>query len=108
MSELYAALRDCLRAEDPVALATVIEVSPDAGATTESRDRAPRLGAKILVRGESDILGTLGDPELDGAVVKDLLGALESGLTGERHYGWKGEISGTAIEASLDVTLQST
>jgi xanthine dehydrogenase accessory factor len=102
VSELYAVLRDCLRAEQPVALATVIEVSPDAGDTTVSRESAPPLGAKLLVRSGTDVLGSLGDPDLDQAVVKDLVGALESGLTSERHYGWRGEISGTSVAVFIE------
>jgi xanthine dehydrogenase accessory factor len=102
VSELYAVLRDCLRAEEPVALATVIEVSLDADGTTGSRNLSPLVGAKLLVRSVSDILGSLGDPDLDQAVVKDLLGALESGLTGERHYGWRGEISGTSVDVFIE------
>ena len=43
-----------------------------------------------------------GDPDLDQAVVKDLVGALESGLTGERHYGWRGEISGTSVAVFIE------
>jgi xanthine dehydrogenase accessory factor len=102
VSQLYAVLRDCLTAEEPVALATVIEVSADAGGTTPSPEVPPRVGAKLLVRSASDILGTLGDPDLDQAVVKDLVGALESGLTGERHYGWRGEISGTSVTVFIE------
>jgi xanthine dehydrogenase accessory factor len=102
VSQLYAVLRDCLRAEEPVALATVIEVSADSAGSNPGPDGPPRLGAKLLVRSENDVLGSLGDPELDGAVVKDLMGALESGLTGERHYGWRGEISGTAVSVFIE------
>jgi xanthine dehydrogenase accessory factor len=102
VSQLYAVLRDCLRAEEPVALATVIEVSPDAGGTTPSPEVPPRVGAKLLVRRGSDVLGSLGDPDLDQAVVKDLVGALESGLTGERHYGWRGEINGTSVAVFIE------
>jgi xanthine dehydrogenase accessory factor len=74
---LYEVLRDALRAEEPVALATLLE--------------GPSPGAKLLVRPGSDPLGTLGDPDLDRVVARDSLGALESGLTSTRHYGPKGE-----------------
>jgi xanthine dehydrogenase accessory factor len=76
-SGIYDALRDALRAEEPVALATIIE--------------GPNLGAKLLVRPEGDPLGGLGDPGLDRVVARDARGELEAGLTSTRHYGAHGE-----------------
>jgi xanthine dehydrogenase accessory factor len=102
VSQVYAVLRDCLRAEEPVALATVIEVSPNVGAPASHASVAPRLGAKLLVRGEDDALGTLGDDDLDRAVANDLRGALESGLPSERHYGWRGQINGTSVSVFIE------
>jgi xanthine dehydrogenase accessory factor len=74
---LYEALRDALRNEDAVALAT--------------QTAGPRPGAKILVRPPYEPLGALGDPDLDRVVVRDALGELESGHTVTRHYGPHGE-----------------
>ncbi len=79
MTSVYDALRDALRAEEPVALATVVEGPADA------------LGAKLLVGPARDALGTLGEPDLDRVVARDALGELESGLTSTRHYGLHGE-----------------
>jgi xanthine dehydrogenase accessory factor len=101
VSQLYAVLRDCLQAEEPVALATVIEVSSDLDGST-AHSETPRLGAKLLVRDGSDVLGSLGDADLDRAVANDLRGALESGLPGERHYGWKGQINGTSVSVFIE------
>src|SRR6478609_1641035 len=91
MSEhaVYEALRDALRAEEPVALATVT-----AGLG---------LGAKLLVRPDGESLGTLGDPDLDRVVARDALGELESGLTSTRHYGAHGE----AREDTVSVFIES-
>jgi xanthine dehydrogenase accessory factor len=78
---IYAALRDAVRAEEPVALATVIE------------GPAGQLGAKLLMfpdRGDQ-VLGSLGDPALDRVVARDALGELEAGRSGTRHYGAHGE-----------------
>jgi xanthine dehydrogenase accessory factor len=74
---IYAVLRDSIRAEEPVALATLVE--------------GPNPGAKLLVRPGAEPLGTLGNPDLDRVVARDALGALESGLTSTRHYGPEGE-----------------
>ena len=91
VSQLYAVLRDCLKAEEPVALATVIEVSSDPGEASVSSAVPPRLGIEVAGAAVTDdVLGSLGDADLDHAVAHDLRGALESGLTGERHYGWRG------------------
>ena len=57
MPGLYETLRDRIRAEAPVALATVIE--------------GPHVGAKLLVTPDEEPLGTLGDPELDRIVARD-------------------------------------
>jgi xanthine dehydrogenase accessory factor len=86
---VYEALRDALRAEEPVALATVT-----AGLG---------IGAKLLVRPDGAPLGTLGDPDLDRVVARDALGELESGLTSTRHYGAHGE----AREEVVSVFIES-
>jgi xanthine dehydrogenase accessory factor len=77
---LYEVLRDCLRRDEPVALATVVA----------SAEAAP-LGAKLLVRHGGEVLGTLGTTELDAVVGREAGGALVSGQSGLRHYGPHGE-----------------
>jgi xanthine dehydrogenase accessory factor len=86
---IYDALRDALRAEEPVALATVVA--------------GPRVGAKLLVRPEGAPLGGLGDPDLDRVVARDARGQLQAGLTSTRHYGAHGE----AREREVDVFIES-
>jgi xanthine dehydrogenase accessory factor len=88
---LYEVLEEEIRAERPVALATVIDGPPD------------RLGAKLLVRPGHDALGTLGHPDLDRVVHRDVLGELASGLTLVRHYGTEGQ----AREEALSVFVES-
>ena len=77
MAHVYEALRDALGADEPVALATVVE--------------GPNIGAKLLVGPARAALGTLGDDDLDRVVTRDALGELEAGLTSTRHYGAHGE-----------------
>jgi xanthine dehydrogenase accessory factor len=74
---IYETLRDAVRAEQPVALATVIE--------------GPGVGTKLLVRPDTEPLGGLGDPDLDRVAARDALAELEAGRTGVRHYGSAGE-----------------
>jgi xanthine dehydrogenase accessory factor len=86
---IYEQLRDALRAQEPVALATVVE--------------GPNIGAKLLVRRGGDPLGSLGDPGLDRVVARDAQGELEAGLTSTRHYGVHGE----AREREVSVFIES-
>jgi xanthine dehydrogenase accessory factor len=86
---IYDALRDALRAQEPVALATVVE--------------GPNLGAKLLVGMAREPQGTLGDLGLDRVVARDALGELEAGLTSTRHYGEHGE----ARERDVSVFIES-
>lgn len=89
MGHVYDALRDALRAQEPVALATVVD--------------GTQLGAKLLVRPGADAVGTLGNADLDRVVTRDALGELEAGLTSTRHYGEHGE----AREDTVSVFIES-
>jgi len=81
VSGLYDALSASIRAEEPVALATVVE-GPE-----------HLLGGKLVLRpgARVPVLGHLGDPDLDRVVARDSLGELAAGLTVTRHYGPHGE-----------------
>ncbi|MDA8061144.1 MAG: XdhC/CoxI family protein [Actinomycetota bacterium] len=78
---LFEVLAAALRAEEPVALAEVVE-GPD-----------ELFGRKLVVRpgAEPVALGGLGDADLDRVVVRDALGELAAGLSVTRHYGRHGE-----------------
>jgi xanthine dehydrogenase accessory factor len=86
---LYETLRDALLAEEPVALATIVEVATEGTDGGEGPDLA--LGAKLLVRPDRPALGSLGDEALDRVVARDALGALTAGRTSTRNYGRHGE-----------------
>ncbi len=66
-----------LRAEQPVALATVIE--------------GPNVGAKLLVTTDAEPAGSLGHPDLDRVVARDALAELEAARSGVRSYGPEGQ-----------------
>jgi xanthine dehydrogenase accessory factor len=85
---VYDALRDALRAEDPVALATIVD--------------GPNVGAKLLVRPHGSPVGDLGDPGLDRIVARDARGELEAGLTSTRHYGLHGEARERAVSVFIE------
>ena len=74
---LYEALAASLRADEPVALATIVD--------------GVGKGARLLVRPDREVLGSLGHPVLDDVAARDVLGELELGQTCVRHYGAGGE-----------------
>jgi xanthine dehydrogenase accessory factor len=85
---IYDALRDALRAEEPVALAVVVN--------------GPNVGAKLLVGPESEPMGGLGGPDLDRVVARDARAQLQAGLTATRHYGPKGEARERAVGVFIE------
>ena len=103
MDEILGALDADLRADEPVALATVIEL----GGAGDSASGAPsgtsngthgevsgevRLGASMLVRPERPSVGSLGHPRLDASVERDARGLIDAGSTAVCHYGLRGEL----------------
>ncbi|WP_419842831.1 XdhC family protein [Candidatus Poriferisodalis sp.] len=88
-TDIYEAFRDAIRAEEPVALATIIE-------------GAAALGAKLLVRLDAPPLGSLGDADLDRVVARDALGMLDAGISEVRHYGPHGEARQTDLSVFVE------
>lgn len=86
---IYTSLRDAVGSEESVALATLIE--------------GPGTGAKLLVRTDGSVEGTLGNDDLDRVVARDALGELAAGRSGIRHYGARGE----AREGVVAVFIES-
>jgi xanthine dehydrogenase accessory factor len=83
---IFEQLRDRIRDERPVALATVVD--------------GPTRRAKLLVTPDEPPVGTLGDPELDRVVARDALAELEAGRSGVRHYGPQGQTTPEDLEGS--------
>jgi xanthine dehydrogenase accessory factor len=81
-------LRDALRAEEPVALATVVN--------------GLNVGAKLLVVPDSEPMGGLGGASLDRVVTRDARAQLQAGLTATRHYGPNGEARERAVEVFIE------
>jgi xanthine dehydrogenase accessory factor len=73
----YELLRDRIRSNEPVALATVVD--------------GPNVGAKLIVTTTEEPIGDLGDPELTRIVARDALAELEAGRSGIRNYGPEGQ-----------------
>jgi xanthine dehydrogenase accessory factor len=92
---LYEALRDSLRAQDPITLATVV-------ASGSPASSGVRLGAKLLVGPGDRVRGTLGNAPLDAVVTRDARGALASGHRALRHYGARGEARQDAVSVYVE------
>jgi xanthine dehydrogenase accessory factor len=85
---LYETLRDALREQQPIALATVVA--------------GPNIGAKLLVRPGMAPVGSLGNEDIDRVVARDALGELEAGITSTRHYGEHGEAREEAVTVFIE------
>ena len=77
MTSMYELLRERIKADEPVALATVVD--------------GPHVGAKLLVTTSGEPVGDLGNAELTRIVARDSLAELEAGRSGIRNYGPEGE-----------------
>jgi len=93
---------DAIAADLPVALVTVLAGPPaDPDDLTGRPSAAAGPGRQIAVWADR-VVGTLGDPGLDHAVIDDARGLLSAGGTGVRHYGPRGERSpADAAQAGL-------
>lgn len=89
---IFEELRTALRVEAPVAIATIVE--------------GPNVGGKLLLRPGSDLLGTLGNGDLDRVVGRDLAGELAAGWSGVRHYGARGEANEQAVSVFIESYAQ--
>lgn len=89
---IFARLRDAIRAEQPVALATVID--------------GPNVGSKLFVvavaGADAEAGGTLGDEDLDRVVGRDMLGELSAGRTGIRRYGPQGQARSDEVSVFIE------
>jgi xanthine dehydrogenase accessory factor len=83
MGEIYRALTQAIREEEPVALVTEIQ--------------GPNPGAKMLVE-EGSVEGSLKQEELDQAVIAEARKMLSVGEIATRYFGPKGEESDDEIE----------
>ena len=95
MTSLFDALANALREEQPAALAEIIEGPSEL------------LGGKLLLLahdagGPPEVLGTVGDPDLDRVIARDALGELAAGLTATRHYGRHGEARGRDVSVFIE------
>ena len=76
MGDILAHWHEALANQSPVAVATLVE--------------GPNVGGKLLVAPEEHV-GTVGNEDLDRAVVEAARGMLESGQTGMIHFGPRGQ-----------------
>ena len=85
---LFDLLASELRAERPVALATVVA--------------GPGVGGKLLVRPGHEPEGSLGNEDLDRVVARDTVAELDAGRSGIRHYGPHGEARQDEVTVFLE------
>lgn len=113
---VFQALRAALRDSRPVGLATVTTVDDTVHATSvgskllvlpppfhEDREGGEPAGAVAGEQPVETVVGGLGDEDLDRVVTRDVLAAISSGLTVNRHYGPHGEARQMEIEVFIEV-----
>ena len=95
MGAVFDRLAELLVDEVPVALATLVEGVGVGGS-----------GGHLLVRRTTgdgvEVVGSLGDPDLDRVVARDALGELSAGRSGVRHYGERGEARGESVSVFVE------
>ncbi len=92
VSTLFDALAAAIGTERPATLAEVVEGPEEL------------LGRKLvlLAGNPPEVLGTLGDEDLDRVVTRDVEGALAAGSTVTRHYGRHGEARGREVSVFIE------
>jgi xanthine dehydrogenase accessory factor len=85
---LYEDLAVAVRADQPVALVTVID--------------GPGAGSKLLVSPTGPSIGSLGDAELDRVAARDAQGELAAGMTRVRRYGPHGEARQNEVSVFIE------
>jgi xanthine dehydrogenase accessory factor len=105
----YEDLRDALLADEPVSVATVVQLdtsqagSPLAeGALIPIAHGETSVGAAILVKPGGSVNGSLGNSDLDRVVSRDAAGAISSGLAAFRHYGLFGEAQQQVVTVFIE------
>jgi xanthine dehydrogenase accessory factor len=86
--DVQDALLAALRADVPVALATVVA--------------GRGVGAKLLYRPGEPLIGSLGTAELDVVAARDAAGELAAGSSRLRHYGGRGEIGRDEVSVFIE------
>jgi len=92
---LWELLVEDWRAERPVAMAEVVAGPEDL------------VGGKLVVRpgagnDPAEVVGSLGNGDLDRVVSRDAAGELAAGLSGTRHYGRHGEAMNREVEVFIE------
>jgi xanthine dehydrogenase accessory factor len=92
VTSLFETLATALRAEQPVALAEIVEGPDDL------------VGGKLLLLPGPPlaVVGSVGDVDLDRVISRDALGELSAGLTATRHYGRHGEARGREVTVFIE------
>ncbi|MBO0694452.1 MAG: XdhC family protein [Acidimicrobiaceae bacterium] len=62
------------------------------------------VGGKLLIRpgAAEEVVGSLGDTDLDRVVTRDASGELAAGLSGTRHYGRHGQAMSREVEVFIE------
>ncbi|WP_298209151.1 XdhC/CoxI family protein [Ferrimicrobium sp.] len=98
-----------LREDAPFVIATVYSVSADLDSyfIDENRDVAlPTVGSSILILGDGEVLGSLGNADLDRVVARDAAGVLQQAQGTRREYGRRGQARSREVAVVMAVSAR--
>lgn len=102
-------LAEALREGTPFAIATVYAANeePDSYFTAENSDvPLPSVGSSLLVLGDGEVVGSLGNLDLDRVVARDAGGVLRQAQGTRREYGRKGQSRSREVAVVIAVSAE--
>ncbi|WP_298334252.1 XdhC family protein [Ferrimicrobium sp.] len=100
-------LAEALQQGTPFVIATVYSVNEDLDSyfVEENREVAPPVvGASMLILGDGEVLGSLGNADLDRVVARDAAGVVQQAQGTRRSYGRRGQSRSREVAVVMAVS----
>ncbi|WP_298349153.1 XdhC family protein [Ferrimicrobium sp.] len=100
-------LAEALQEDTPFVIATVYSVNEDLDSYFVEENRAvvpPAVGASMLILGDGEVLGSLGNADLDRVVARDAAGVLQQAQGTRRSYGRRGQSRSREVAVVMAVS----
>lgn len=100
-------LAEALQVGTPFVIATVYSVNEDLDSYFVEENRAvapPTVGASMLILGDGEVLGSLGNADLDRVVARDAAGVVQQAQGTRRSYGRRGQSRSREVAVVMAVS----